>query len=395
VKYPIYLSVIALLFSCSFPNPNSGIQTIKNPSVKVKLPDTSKHFAHHKDSLIRSYWNYMHNSLQYSGVALLENNDSFFLWYAGEASDGKKLTVDMPMQIASVSKPFCAAAIMMLMHQNKLHLTDTLRQFFPELPYANITIEALLSHSSGLPEYIFFTDHNWEDKSVEVNNENIIPYMAKNKPKCYFEPGKKHRYTNTNYILLACIVEKISGKKYPIFLKENIFVPLGMNQSRVLEHNEKYSRLPVKGHYGNGITFQPDFQDGTYGEKNIISTVWDLYRFYLGLKNNVLFPKELKEEMFRTRWERTRAGADYALGWRKRIHHGESWIFHTGWWHGFRSNLYINLQSNKFAATLSNRLSGGFIYGNLLTGMFDENVFSSQMGETFQRKNTVLKDNAD
>jgi CubicO group peptidase (beta-lactamase class C family) len=366
----------------------------KKVNILISLPDTSVHFSKYYDSLTSSYWEYLHH-FQYSGVALIAKNDTFFTWRKGLADSAKKLTLDMPMQIASASKPFCAVAIMKLVYTNKLKLSDTLRQFFPQLPYYNITIEQLLSHSSGLPEYVFFTDHFWESKSIAVTNKNLIPFMEQTKPEIYFKPGLRHKYTNTNFVLLACIIEKITGKTYPNYLKEIIFTPLGMKDTRVLEPNENFKNLTVKGHYGNGDIFQWDFQDGTYGDKNIISTVWDLYRFYQGLRDNILLPENIKNEMFKTRWTHTRGDADYCLGWRKREHYGEIWIFHTGWWHGFRSNFFYCLNSNKCAITLSNRLSGGFIKGNVLTSICYPEEFKKIMDGVNKLQRPALPEKED
>ncbi len=365
------------------------------PKAAFSIGDTSIHFSKSYDSIIQNYWNYLHK-FGYTGVSLLAKKDTFFTWYQGEADSGKMLNPDLPMQIASASKPFCAVAIMKLVYTNKIKLSDTLRQFFPNLPYYNITIEHLLSHSSGLPEYVFFTDHFWADKSRAVTNDSLVPFMERTKPEIYFQPGKRHKYTNTNFVLLASIIEKISGKKYGAFLKENIFDPLGMQHTRVLDGNENFGKLEVKGHYGTGKIFPWDFQDGTYGDKNIVSTVWDLYRFYLGLKRNILLPENLKNEMFKTRWTHTRGDADYCLGWRKRDHFGETWIFHTGWWHGFRSNFFFSLNSDKCAITLCNRLSGGFIKGQVLTSIFYPTEFTKIMDGVHKVSNPVpLQDQAD
>jgi CubicO group peptidase (beta-lactamase class C family) len=388
--FPVFL---IWAYSCNQPTvQQQKVSIVKAEKPFFSRPENPLHFASSHDSIVLKYWNNLHHIFQFSANILLVKNDSFFVWSRGLADENLQLSDTQPMQVASLSKPFCAVAVMKLVYTNKIKLSDTLRKFFPQLPYYNVTVENLLSHGSGLPEYIFFTDHVWDDKSIPVTNANIIPYLIKNNPETYFQPGARHRYTNTNYVLLACIIEKITGKKYARYLKENIFNPLGMQNTKVLETKTDFLNMPVKGFYGNGKQIEWDFQDGTYGDKNIVSTVWDLYRFYLGLKKNKLFPAEIKQEMFKTRWQKTRAGADYALGWRKREHHGIPWIFHTGWWHGFRANLYFSEEKDCFAVTLSNRLSGGFIYGNLLTSMFDAQNFSTILNQLNLAKNSNFKD---
>lgn len=349
---------------------DTGIDSGKKAAEPVvQLQDTMRKFPLYAQNYFDRYWNMMQKRVRYTGVTLLVKNDSFYVWYGGEADSGIALNPNMPMQIASISKTFCASAVMILYHRGKIRLTDSLRQYFPELPYYNITIEQLLSHSSGLPEYTWFCDQLWKDSGL-ITNKKLIQLLASKKPEPYFKPGKRHRYTNTNFTLLASIIEKISGLSYPEFLKQNIFSPLGMKNSRVLPPGTDFNLLEVKGHYGNGMEFEPHYQDGTYGDKNIVSTVWDLYRFYLGLKENKLFPESIREEMFRTRWPNARRGTAYALGWRKRYFKDETWMFHSGWWHGYRTNLYLNFEKNECAVILSNRLSGGFIPAKTITGFF-------------------------
>lgn len=346
---------------------------VKKPVVKVRpvAPplDSSGRFSPFTDSAMRSYWDWLHKVSAYSGVTLVVQRDSFFVWYAGMADSALAVNPDLPMQIASVSKPFCAASIMLLRQQGRIRLTDTLRRYFPELPYYNVNIEHLLSHGSGIPEYVWLADRHWPDSAGQMTNKDVIRMLAEVREPAWSAPGQRHRYCNTNFVLLASIIEKVSGMTYPEFLKKHIFEPLGMRNTRVWLPGEKVASLRVKGHYGNGAVFPDDYQDGTYGDKNIQSTVWDLYRFYRGLRDNKLFPATVREEMFRTRYTRARGFTEYALGWRKRVEDSVGWVFHTGWWHGFRSNFYMDMAHDICVITLSNRLSGGFVPGRVITAM--------------------------
>jgi CubicO group peptidase (beta-lactamase class C family) len=331
--------------------------------------DTSLHFSEYTLTHVREYWNMLHQRQRYSGVTLMYRKDSFYIWYAGMADSTRQLKPDMPMQIASISKTICATAFMILRQQGKIRLTDTLGQFYPKIPYHNISMEHLLSHGSGLPEYVWLSDHFWHDSLGRLTNSGVITLLEANREKPYFKPGRRHFYCNTNYVLLASIIEKVSGLKYDSFLRKHIFNPLGMKSTRLMAENELVKDLGVKGHYGTGKTFEDHFQDGTYGDKNIVSTVYDLFRFYRGLRSNKLFPESVKQEMFKTRFTRARGDTEYALGWRKRDGSDLHWLFHTGWWHGFRSNFYIQPDEDICIVTLSNRLSGGFIPGRVITSM--------------------------
>lgn len=366
------LFLLAFIFIyCNNPAP----ETRKAAELKTQpswLPDTTRHFPENLTASYNLFWNRLHQRAHYSGVSLLYSKGKFYEWHAGFADSGILLNSHQPMQIASISKTFCAASVMILINRGKLKLNDSLRRFFPELPYYNISIEQLLSHSSGLPEYTWFTDGLWKD-SLRLTNDSLIALMAREKPEPYYKPGRRHRYTNTNFTLLASIVEKVSGNPYPDFLKENIFNPLGMMDTRVLSNTQNWDSLEVKGHYGTGKPIEFHFQDGTWGDKNIVSTVWDLFIFYRGLKNNKLFPPVYRNEMFEARWPNARRGTGYGLGWRIRKYEDEVWMFHSGWWHGFRTNLYFNIERDECAVILANRLSGGFIPGNTIVAMFHPN----------------------
>ena len=368
MRYPLLLT-ICIILSCQAkkPAPKAVVQA---PKVLLQV-DFSRGFSSSTQHRLDAFWNALHKRTHYSGVTMVAENDSFYFWSAGLADSTKALLPDMPMQIASISKPFCAAVIMLLVHQRKLTLEDSLGKYFPKLKYPGITIQHLLNHSSGLPEYTWFSDTYLRDSLARIKNSDVIHAMEQYQPESYFSPGSRHRYTNTNFILLASIVEKVSKLSYAAFLQTHIFQPLGMTKTKVLDPYFKVEDLEVKGHYGNGAVFEAHYQDGTYGDKNIVSTVRDLYRFYMGLRKNLLFPEALREQMFATQWARARRGTAYASGWRKRTDdNGDTWMFHSGWWHGFRTNFYFNMEHHQCAVTLSNRLSGGFIPGRTLIAMF-------------------------
>lgn len=355
---------------------NSAPTTATKKYAAPEIRETEQAFSGSTVARWNYFWNQLHRRAHYTGVTLLAWNDSIYTWTAGEADSAVALTADMPMQIASISKTFCATSVMLLVSKGKLKLSDTLQHFYPKLDfYEPITIEQLLSHSTGLPEYTWFCEKTWRDSNAQITNKEVIELMETEKPEAYYKPGKRHRYTNTNFIILASIVEKISGQTYPVFLEKNIFKPLNMLHTRVLLPTENSDSLEVLGHYGNGKVYGKHYQDGTFGDKNIISSVRDLYRFYLGLKENKILPEIYKKEMFATRWPNARRGTAYALGWRKRNEFGETWMFHAGWWHGFRTNFYFNEKTNQCAVTLSNRLSGGFIPGKTIISMFHQEVW--------------------
>src|ERR1700744_1443310 len=137
--------------------------------------------------------------------------------------------------IASVSKQFTAAAVLLLIEQHKLALNDSLRQYFPELPYHGITIREMLTHTSGLPEYFLFMGKYWNHDKI-AHNSDLIRLLSEKGPPLLFQPGSRYHYSNTAYVLLASIVEKASGRSFKQFVADNIFKPLGMRRSVIHEN---------------------------------------------------------------------------------------------------------------------------------------------------------------
>ena len=127
----------------------------------------------------------------------------------------------VPILMASVSKQFTATCILQLIAREKLFLEDQLTNFFPNLPYPNITIRHLLTHTSGLPEFFHF-DPKWYQYNGLLKNRDVIKALEVHRPKTVFKPGDRFSYTNTNYMLLAAIVEKVSGQSFEEYLKKNL-----------------------------------------------------------------------------------------------------------------------------------------------------------------------------
>ena len=141
-------------------------------------------------------------------------------------------------ELASVSKQFTAMTIMMLQEEGKLNYDDSLKNFFPELPYRGITIRHLLNHTSGLPDYQATMDKHW-DKSKVAGNKDCIAYLATYHPAKQFEPGAKYEYSNTGYLLLASIAERASGVDFISFIRERIFKKVGMPNTDIRSNEAK------------------------------------------------------------------------------------------------------------------------------------------------------------
>ncbi|GAK94870.1 beta-lactamase [Nonlabens ulvanivorans] len=147
----------------------------------------------------------------------------------------EKLNIQTSFELASVSKQFTAMGIVQLQKEGKLSYDDLVSKYVPELKdYEGITIKNLLIHTGGLPDYMSIMDDNW-DKSKIATNEDVINAFAKASPEKEFEPNQKYSYSNTGYLLLGTIIERVSGKSFEEYLNEKIFTPLKMENTFVYQ----------------------------------------------------------------------------------------------------------------------------------------------------------------
>jgi len=245
-------------------------------------------------------------------------------------------------QLASVSKQFTAAAIMLLYERNQIQLTDTVNTYFPDFPYENITIKNLLNHTSGLPRYFWVAEHEWNQEKAPTNSE-MMALLETSKAQRYFKPGRNFDYSNTGYFVLASIVEKISGDSFSTFLKKNIFDPLDMNDSFVYSsENEKTIENQLDGYRlyrgWRHLKINNTVNDAIVGDKNVYSSSKDLFKWILGLNSGKLLSKESLNLMY-SKGE-TVYGRKIPYGFGLRINtKDQNTIYHYGKWNGFSTGL--------------------------------------------------------
>lgn len=209
-------------------------------------------------------------------------------------------TPQTKFHIASVSKPFTAAAIMLLQERGLLNFSDPLNRFIPDYPGGDkITVHHLLTHTSGIPNVNNFPDY--DAKSRFPQTPASLVEMFKGKP-LIMQPGGQYNYSNSNYNLLAYLIEKVSGQGYGDFLRENIFEPLSMKdtghdaQATTLLRNRASGYVPVGL---DGVENAPylDWTSKT-GNGSLYSTVEDLYKWDRALYTERPLKKPVLERMF-------------------------------------------------------------------------------------------------
>jgi len=279
------------------------------------------------------------------GILVAKNGSVIYEHYEGRTDLRKPDTLrfDTPLHIASTSKTFTAIAVLRLIQEGRLSITDTINRFFPGFPYPGITVEMLLSHRSGLPNYLYFMSNGkWglDDKGrwnrQLATNEDMLKMMIENKPDLAGSPGRRFNYCNTNFVLLAMIIEKVTGKTYPEYMREKWFLPLGMNHTYVFTRKDSLTATPSFTPSGNYWDF--DFLDGTYGDKNIYSTPRDLLKWDQALYSGQLLRPSLLDSAF-SPWSNEKPSIhNYGYGWRMlTMPNGKKVIYHFGKWHGFNA----------------------------------------------------------
>jgi CubicO group peptidase (beta-lactamase class C family) len=257
-------------------------------------------------------------------------------------------------------------AIMILKEKGQLGFDDNLCIFFPDFPYKNITIRHLLTHRSGLSRYMSLAHEKWLDKTKPMKNSDVVALFIKHKPKPYFQANSGFHYCNTNYAILASIVEKVSGMGFDRFVKMNIFRPLHMDDSFVYNHGQDsivpfYPQAGVPGYEYKGWRLKKSrdsYLNGIMGDKGVYSSVEDLYKLDQAMYNFMLVGDSTLAEAFSPGnpqyWKRK---DNYGFGWRIRTQE-DSCVYHYGWWKGFRSFFIRDMKNEKTIIVLNNRSKG-------------------------------------
>jgi CubicO group peptidase (beta-lactamase class C family) len=261
-------------------------------------------------------------------------------------------TPETDYRLASVSKQFTAMAIMLLAREGKVRYDQPVRAILPELPAAaqDVTLRHLLNHTSGLPDY---EDLIPDLQTAQVSDRDVLALLAR-KDTLYFPPGSAYRYSNSGYVLLGLIVERVSDVSFPEFLRARIFAPLGMSAS--VAHVESKDTVPHRA-YGYSPTdgsagFVPTDQSvtsATLGDGGIYANVDDLVRW-----DRALYGEGLVDAATL----RLAIVPPYSFGWFVDTYRNERRWRHTGETSGFR-NAIQRFPDRRFTVIVLTNRNGG------------------------------------
>lgn len=357
----IIVIISAFFFSCQSSAKKTVSATSDSTGYVAPTPGdiSPADFNRYHDGIQEYYENKLVNRGFNGGILVAKKGRIIFEDYHGFANLQTKdsLTPHSAFHLASISKTFTAMAILHLSEMGLLSIDDDVKKYFPEFPYDDVTVKLLLNHRSGLPNYTHFMENLGWNKKQYCSNKDVLDYLIKFKPIGTGRPNTHFSYCNTNYMLLALIIEKVSGQSYQDFLYQNFFKPLHMDDTYVFNMATDSAKAMPSYDY-RGRLEAVTFLDANFGDKNIYSTPRDMLKWDQALYTNELFSKETLEKAF-TPYSNEKPGVrNYGLGWRMNIFpDGQKVIYHNGWWHGNNTVFIRMIQDSVTIIVLGNKFN--------------------------------------
>lgn len=330
------------------------------------------------DSLIQQYI----EAKQFSGCVLIaKNNEVLYQQAFGYAHREEKLPnrITTNFNIASMGKTFTATLVMQLVQDGKLSVDQSLSSLLPEYNVKkadSITVWHLLTHTSGVGNYMSHVNFEAERHRLK-SLDDVMPYVMAMEPTLDYV-GQRHDYSNSGFILLGKIIEKVTGKTYMQNLEERIFKPAGIKNSYIhypatfIAPNEATPYLAYTAKtFINGTAEEfPGFSDG-----GMQSNVIDLYHFATALLNGKLLSPAIRDSMWSGKVSSGRA-AKYSFGWvDEQTDFGKRVYSHSGGGKGFSSDLKIVKEDGTVVIVLiNNRVNPREVTNNILKILYDKEV---------------------
>jgi len=366
-------------------SPTSKINANKLPKISNGINDSARFSQRIKTECIEKQLDSLICPLVNQGLAsgtilISVNGVIIFSKAYGLADIDKKIacTIKTKYQLASITKTFTALAIMQLFEQGKLNLTDKLIKYLPGfIPGEKITIQNLLTHTSGIPSYIYYNNKFAGFLEILDNIKTLKPQS---------EPGEIFCYSNSGYVLLTYIVEKVSGLEYENYVEQNILAPAGMSDSGIIASNginnnlaQGYSIAEYKGVQKSAVQGQLGKGDGA-----LYSTTEDLYNYFEALWKNRFISADNLEAML------TPFKESYGFGWMIEKSSRYKVIYHDGGSTGTMTNLKTFIAGNT-RITVVSLFNNDFLIKNSLNEQIEHIALGEPWTPVFKTSKKTIK----
>ncbi len=306
---------------------------------------------------IDSVMNLLARRHQFNGSVLVASHNAIMYrngFGLADLSRRVPFTTDTPSYLASVSKQFTAMAVMILAARGDVRYTDSITRYFPELsPLADsVTVEHLLHHMSGLPDY-----YGLGINHPGITNQEVLDTLRQI-AALRFSPGEQWEYSNSGYIVLSLLVERASGSSFAHFMKSNIFEPLGMSHTFVYDGTQ--SDMPERARGYTRFGRIDDYEYLTTGGGGIFSSANDLFRWDRALYSDKLLPRKTLARAFAPARLNSDSTVNYGFGWGIGTHNGGTVVSHSGGLVGYRTYITRGLADSSAIILLTN-MSGNDI----------------------------------
>ncbi len=311
-------------------------------------------------------------------VLVALNGYIIYEYNGGHSNFGTRKTIDDStlFQIASISKIFTAAAIMKLEEEGKLSIDDTVSKHLEDIIYKNITIRELLSHRTGIPRYEYYSNQFWDSLDSDYIDA-VYNKLNQDSSPLYFRPNSRFLYSNTGYVVLAKLIEKLAEESFETYIRRELFEPAEMYNSFFITELDSIEGYNIaKGYHSkrrkSPLMWQMNSLDMVLGDKSIYTNTKDLLSWYRAISLGRILSEESLEKIMDINTFSTNQNRGYGLGIRWKKVDDREFFYHNGRWNGFRSVFAYRPDTKLLVIALSNTSESAVRISNSIIDAYDE-----------------------
>lgn len=324
------------------------------PELQIKATNSLEKNA----QIVDVWFSDMEKANKFNGSVLWISNNRVMLnkgYGVTNAEATHRLDANSAMRLGSISKQFTAAGILVLAQHNKIKLDDKVKLYLPHFPYAEVSVRHLLNQVSGVPDMYMELAYEHQVEYEVLTIKLAVELLCKANVPLEFTPQSEFQYSNTNYVLLARIIEVISGQSFEEFMQENVFEPLKMNDTRVwnlVSEDDTFENKTETFSNNNGVrsAIAPDFLDGVAGDGAVFCSSSDFIKWNEFWNGNSLISDSLLAQAFVAPTLTSGEVSDYGFGWVLT----DEGMWHNGSWIGAHTMFARNTKLNNCLVVLDN-----------------------------------------